>query len=449
VTDTFQFESLSLRGLADIRPDLDLNQYFGLWAIEESSFRMHWESIRAMNLPSHVATGQARSAASVSEPDPDGLVRIDIRGTMTKQGSSLSGAGSTVRIRQAVRDAKNSADVAGVMLVLDTPGGTVAGTAELAEDIWELSQVKPTVSFVEDLMASAGLYVGSQSRKVFANVPNAIVGSMGVFIGLYDLSGMAAKEGIRPVLIRTGDLKGAGFAGTEITDDQKAMWQGLVDSSFESFKSAVMRTRKLSAAQVTELSRAGVYSAQVAIERGLVDGIRSYDAALAELRSMVPKRRKGAGMTDKVERQAATLADLKVAIVGANAEFYVSCLERGMTVAEAQSGWMTKLTAEVEDLRGKLAASDEAMKKLKADHATEVAGLKESLAKAEAKASTGWKPVEGGGKGGPDGSAKAEWDRELKALMATGMEKRVAVQHLVATNEELHKRYLAELNGRS
>ncbi len=448
------YEPLPVNGLLTSSGGaLNLEQYLSLWAIEETFFNQQWDMIRSMNLQAHVATAKARSSANVVEPDGSGILQIEVRGTMTKQGSSLSDAGSTVRIKQAMRDARRSADVGGVMVITDTPGGTVAGTDELAEEYWMLSQEKPTITFVEDMMASAGLYFGSQGRKVYANVGNAIVGSMGVFIGLYDLSGLAAKEGIKPVVIKTGDLKGSGFAGTEITQEQKNMWQALADESFVSFQAALNRSRKISAEQMKEISKAGVYPAKQAIGLGLIDGIRSHEQAMAELRTMIPSRRKGAKMSEsnQPQAQAATLDQLESACKGAKPEFLLGQLRLGATVALAQSAWMGVLSATNADLQSQLTAGETALAKLKADHATEIAGLNTKIAALEeqVKAKGGFAPtIEAGGKpGSGEGSAASRWNAAVEAAVKGGMSRPEAVQHVAAKQPELREAYVEEANA--
>lgn len=460
------FPSLNVSGLTWAGGPLDLQQYLGLWAIEETFFHQQWDMILRMNLAAHLASRTpemvaAQSAAktkTIQQADAaaNGIQIIEIRGTMTKQGSSLSDAGSTVRIKEAMRQAAKNPDVGGAFVIFDTPGGTVAGTGELADEYYALSQQKPTISFVEDLMASAGLFVGAQGGKVYANADNAIVGSMGVFIGLYDFSGYAAKEGIKPVVIKTGELKGAGFAGTEISEAQKQMWQALADESFVAFQNAVTRTRKLSADQLKEISRAGVYPARQAIGLGLIDGVRSFDAAMAELRGMVSSKRKGGKMsTDSDKPQVATLDQLEAACRGASPDFLLAQLRAGATVTLAQSAWMGALNAQITDLNKQLAESKTAMETLKASHKTEldsanakVTDLETKLKSKGAFSAVNTLPGANGGAGAEQqGSATQQWNSAKDALVKSGMTVQEAVMHLTSKNQDLHKAYLAEVNA--
>jgi signal peptide peptidase SppA len=398
---------------------LNLEQYLGLWAIEETFFNQQWDMIRRIDLAAHVARSSPRTAAVSSSPDDDGIQIIEIRGTMTKQGSSLSSAGSTVRIRQEVRDAKTNPRVKGVLFVIDSPGGTVAGTAELADDIRALSDVKPTVTLAEDLMASAGMYVGVQSRKVFANVSNAVIGSMGVFIGLYDLSGMAAKEGIKPVIIKTGELKGAGFPGSEITAAQIAMWESLADASFTSFSAAVQKTRKLTAAQLKELSRAGVYPAKQAIDLGLIDGIRSFDAAVAELRSMFSSS--GTTASSRMETVIMTTTTNYTTAAKSATDTW------NAAVAELTGAGMTKASAINQIVKSRPDLHQAYINEVNGQPATAF----ETVSTAAANTMT------------------ATWNAAIAELTATGMDRSAAIQQLVKSRPDLHQAYINEVQGRA
>jgi signal peptide peptidase SppA len=438
-------------------PQLNLEQYLGPWAIEEMAFRQQWDLVCRMDLLAHMKSSVVQQAAVKSKVPDSNIVQIAIRGTMTKHGSSLSDAGSTIRVRQEIRSAKNDSNVDGVLFRVETPGGTVAGTSELSQDIWELSQVKPTVTFAEDLMASAGLMAFSQSRKVFANTDSSIIGSMGTMFAMLDRSGEAAIKGIVPVLIATGELKGAGLEGLPVSEAVKEMWRQVVDEAQAGFVSVIQRARKPTAAQMTELSRGGVFSAKTAISMGLIDGICSYDAAVAELRAMISPKRKGTRMSEENEKpRAATLPELEAVCVGADAGFLLGQLKQGVTVEGAQKAWSCHQAETILDLNQKLTASqsetvaakaahEAEVTKLKADHATELAKFKQSGGKFTPLAEV---PKSGKTIEETEGTAKARWASAKAVLVANGMSASAATQKLVRDEPELHAAYVAECNGK-
>ena len=123
-------------------PFIDLDQYIGLWAVNETRFVQLLERIEGMDLAAHVQIYAGdRSIAGAKTRRVEGaqvekaIAIIYIEGTVTKRGSSLSSAGSLIRLRQAVRDAGRDPEVGGILLVIDSPGGTVAGTADMAREV--------------------------------------------------------------------------------------------------------------------------------------------------------------------------------------------------------------------------------------------------------------------------------------------------------------------------
>src|SRR5690606_16023962 len=130
---------------------LDLDQYCGLWAVDESRFAMQLQAVRSMDLAAHIAANAGRDVSAIqTSSKPGAITLIDIVGTLTKRGSSLSRSGGMIGLRRAVRDAANDPDVGAILLRIDSPGGTVAGTADLGDEIFAARQKKPVYAFVED-----------------------------------------------------------------------------------------------------------------------------------------------------------------------------------------------------------------------------------------------------------------------------------------------------------
>jgi signal peptide peptidase SppA len=204
---------------------------------------------------------------------------------MTKKESSASylfGGTSTVRTRQLLRAAAKDDDVKVILLHIDSPGGQVSGTAELADDVREAGIKKPVVAFIDDLGASAAYWVASQAGHIMVNKMGS-VGSIGVFSAVQDSSQMAAAAGVKVHLITTGKYKGAGQPGVHISDAQLAEWQKQVDSIYDEFKSAVATGRALSDDAVSELADGRIFRAEEAKTLGLIDAVGSLDDLLVQL----------------------------------------------------------------------------------------------------------------------------------------------------------------------
>lgn len=433
---------------------VELDQYFGLWAVAEEQFLALFNRVAQLNLAAHIqvsaGTVEAAQKPQVTNARKSEAVVgvIEIAGTLTKRGSSLSRASSLVALQRAVRAAARDPEIDAILLRIDSPGGTVAGTQELAAEVKRASETKPVYAYIDDLAASAAYWIASQTERIYANTPTAIVGSIGTFVGLYDYSAYAAKEGIRAVVIKAGALKAAGFPGTEITDEQKAYWQEIVDQTQEQFTAGVASGRGRGVDEVREKWVTGrVYMAQESVAMGLIDGIKSFEAVISELMDLVNQARKPSKTrsnamsetqnitteTQVASPRAATIAELKAACAGADAGFLVTQLEAGATIGQAQAAWIA-------EQQKRLEAAEKA--KIEAE-----AKIKE----AEAKATAPGVEALGDSKAGPateSADPVAEWHQAIAAKEKAGLERPKAIAVVVHEQPELHQAYLDAVNAK-
>lgn len=262
-----------------------LADYFGAWCYEPSRFAAQWQFIQGVDLVAHM-----RSALPAPTPitrmegvgGKSQVAIIQMAGTLMKSQSSLGGT-STVRLRQEIRAAVRNPQVSAILLAIDSPGGTVAGTADLAADVKAARRQKPVWAHIDDLGASAAYWIASQAGAVFANSPTALVGSIGTIQTVVDSSAAAEKAGVKVLTFATGPLKGAGTPGTTLSEEQQAYFQQMVDASQLEFDAAVKSGRGMSDAKLSKVRTGGVFLASEAQALGLIDGVRSLDRTLAEL----------------------------------------------------------------------------------------------------------------------------------------------------------------------
>ncbi len=446
----------------DLRPiggfNLDLDQYFGLWAVEDSRFLAMLDRVGRLDLAAHVregsgewgvdsgewAAGSGQRAAGSGETEETTIAVINIQGTLTKRGSSFSTGGSMIRLRQAVRRAARDSDVDASILKIDSPGGTVSGTADLAKEVARATQEKPVYSYVEDLTASAAYWIASQADKVYANDRTARIGSIGTFIGLYDYSGAAGQEGIKAVVIRSGKFKGEGFPGEEITADQKDYWQSLVDKIQVEFSQAVASGRKLSAAKVAELADGRVHVAADAQALGLIDGIQTFDETLAQLRAQLPDKRSNLKprkrtMSEEttnageqipavvaVEKSAADYGGIVAACPGADEKFICTQLAGKATAEQAQRAWMKEQQHRLEAAQEETAQAKAAAKKPGVDALGGAAG--------------------GENAGGDWADPVQAWNKAVDEKVAAGMPRQKAASRVNRENRGLREACVAAYN---
>lgn len=367
-----------------------IHDYLGIWAIEQARGAALWSRVRSMDLAAHVGkretrnpmTGEILSYAQTIQANGHAIAVIHASGTLMKGESSLEQSASTLILRQDIRKATADESIDGIVLILDSPGGTVSGTSDLADDVRNATQAKPTLALVEDLCASAAYWLASACDRIIATNETALVGSIGTFIGVHDLSKVADKEGIEVLVFATGDLKGAGFPGAPITDAQRAYFQDLTEKTQRSFDAAIREGRGFSAQQLAAVKSGRVWPADEALALNLIDGIARYDDAIREFASTITKRTEGPeAMPDPdttTTPTAATLSQLEAACPGADAEFLLAQTRAGATVQAAQTTYIETLTARIE-------SRDADLEQLKSTHAEQLAAEREKTADAESK----------------------------------------------------------------
>lgn len=219
---------------------------------------------------------------------------IRIEGVITKNPSIFAaffGGASSVLIRRAVEQAAADPDVKTIFLLVDSPGGSVDGLAEAADAIWAARESKQIIAQVSGMAASAAYLLASQAHKILAGRMD-MVGSIGTVAVLYDFSALFEKEGIRAVPITTGAFKAAAAMGTEITEEQEADFQRIIDQYFADFKAMVGRGRRMSAKRVDEVADGRVFLSEEAKPLGLIDEISDADTTLRKLAATEKRSRR-------------------------------------------------------------------------------------------------------------------------------------------------------------
>jgi protease-4 len=191
-------------------------------------------------------------------------------------------------VKQQIDRVRDDPDVVAVVLRVDSPGGTVTASNYLYHHLRQLVDDRqlPLVVSMGSLCASGGYYVamavGDQKDAVFAE-QSTWTGSIGVIIPHFDLSGAMQSLNIKDDSIVSGPLKEMGSPTRPMSDRERAVLQGLVDDSFQSFKDIVVSGRpelKGDAQALAEVTTGQVFSANQALANGLIDRIGFVDEAI-------------------------------------------------------------------------------------------------------------------------------------------------------------------------
>ncbi len=259
-------------------------QHFGLWMAEP-----HWLAeavgavkagvLRPIQVTLKAADGDEDDHTADYLLDNGGIATIPISGSLTKHQSSFGGT-SMVMARRAIVRADQNPNVAGIMLLIDSPGGTVSGTFDLADTVAAVET--PVHAYAQDQMASAALIIGSQADHVSGNESGQI-GSIGCVAQVVDTSGVYDKAGAKVHVISTGKFKGAFADGSEITDEQVEYLQQRVDAYGQMFLERLVSGRGMDMEQAKALATGEVWLAAEAKAKGLIDEVESLEAAYDRL----------------------------------------------------------------------------------------------------------------------------------------------------------------------
>ncbi len=226
-----------------------------------------------------------QTATSVSG---GGIAVLPLYGVITQRGNMIedvSGPGSvsTQKFAAALRQALADESVSQILIDIDSPGGSVYGVAELADEIVAARAQKPIIAIANSLAASAAYWIGCSASEFYVT-PGGEVGSIGVWQAHFDYSQALAAEGVTPTLISAGTYKVEGNPYAPLEPEAQAFIQSRVDDYFLAFSKAVAKGRGVPIAQVRNgMGQGRVLGADAALEQKMVDGIVTLDEVIRKM----------------------------------------------------------------------------------------------------------------------------------------------------------------------
>jgi protease-4 len=166
-----------------------------------------------------------------------------------------------------------------VVVRIDSPGGAVAPTQEIFEEIRKIKAQKPVIASMGGMATSGGYYIASACDKIVAN-PGTLTGSIGVIMQLANVEDLMKKIGVRGYNVKSGPNKDIGSPFQDLSAEGRAILQGVVDSVHSQFISAVAKGRDMDEAAVRKLSDGRIYSGAQAKALGLVDNFGTLEDAI-------------------------------------------------------------------------------------------------------------------------------------------------------------------------
>ena len=254
------------------------------------AIRATW-AIRHSALRSILGTEPTSVAARRKLPKVEGRVAVlPVHGVISQRASiwdAIFGGTSTEALGAAYTRAVNDDRISAIVLDVDSPGGTVAGVEELADIIFQGSQIKETAAIANSEAASAAFWIASQvgfGQKRFAAAPGSDAGSIGVFRMHEDHSEAMASEGVQVTFIATPEFKTEANPFAPLSKAALDHHGGQVQDTYDRFVAHVARGRGVSAEQVrSKFGKGRTFESREAARVGMVDRVSTLAGLFGEL----------------------------------------------------------------------------------------------------------------------------------------------------------------------
>lgn len=211
------------------------------------------------------------------------LARIEISGAIA--------GGTRQRVLKALKVVKER-KYPGLLLRIDSPGGTVGDSQEIYSALKELGETTKIVASFGNISASGGVYIGMGAHQIVAN-PGTITGSIGVIIRGNNIESLLDKVGVSFKVIKSGPYKDILAFDRPMSDEERQILQSLIDSSYHQFVQTVAQSRNLPPETVRSFADGRIFTGEQAKELGLIDRLGTEEDArrwLADLTKLDPEK---------------------------------------------------------------------------------------------------------------------------------------------------------------
>ncbi len=183
------------------------------------------------------------------------------------------------KIIEQLNDFHESSTVKAIVLRVDSPGGGVGPSQEIHDEVRRIDADKPVIVSMGSVAASGGYYIAAPARLIFAN-PGTITGSIGVIMEFTNFQELLEKIGLHSQAVKSGKHKDIGSPVRPMTEEERALLQGLIDDVHAQFVDSIAAGRHLDVQKVRALADGRIFTGRQARDLGLVDELGSLEAAI-------------------------------------------------------------------------------------------------------------------------------------------------------------------------
>ncbi|MEO0478363.1 MAG: signal peptide peptidase SppA [Planctomycetota bacterium] len=251
---------------------------------EELTFRTARAEQRRKEVNFFTLVSQIMNPEREEEIEDESLVVLHLEGTIVDGTSDAPGSIVSGPTASRIRRLATDEQVKGVVVRINSPGGSATASEAILVALRELSDEKPVVVSMSDLAASGGYWITCFGRPILAE-EQTITGSIGVFGTKPNLGPLMRRIGVNMDLVALDEAASMGSMTESWTEEQKGLIQNSINQVYDRFLTNVARSRDLPLGDVANLAGGRVWSGRQALEAGLIDGIGGLEEAIAMVRS--------------------------------------------------------------------------------------------------------------------------------------------------------------------
>ena len=224
------------------------------------------------------------------------LLFISLFLTLFQKNIPLGNRLALIRIEGPIIDSKDATDeikeytkdnsIKAIVLRIDSPGGAVAPSQEIYEEVKKAVAKKKVVVSMGSVAASGGYYIAAPATKIIAN-PGTLTGSIGVIMEIPNIEGLMNKIGIKTEVIKSGRHKDIASAFRTMGKEEREILQGVMDNVHEQFMRAVAEGRKINIEEVRKIADGRIFTGEQARTHGLVDDLGTLEDAIKTAATLV------------------------------------------------------------------------------------------------------------------------------------------------------------------
>ena len=202
-----------------------------------------------------------------------------------------------------INRAKNDDSIKAVVLVVDSPGGSVGASQEIYRALEKLRKKKPLVVSMGNVAASGGYYISAPANVIYAN-PGTVTGSIGVIIQHINVNGLLNKVGIKMENIKSGKNKDILYPNNELTPEQKKLIEATIKDVYDQFLDAIVKYRPIKKEELKKYADGRIFSGRQALKLKLVDKLGNIQDAIDEARKLAKLKKGQFEVIDLKERKS-------------------------------------------------------------------------------------------------------------------------------------------------